>query len=174
MKSNECDFSEKTESGSDSKKMYVLAHCLLNPAARVKGIRKPVPFDFHTDYFSRTKKPERSEFVIQLPCPETIYFGTARGTVTKDQLDFLKYRLFCADLFKPYAEMIEQFEKDGFSILILGVSKSPSCGVFVTTSKKPSKTSPGFEEISVDGRGIFIEEIQKELKWRNVHFVLTE
>ncbi|WP_338099703.1 hypothetical protein [Methanolapillus africanus] len=156
------------------KKMYVVSHCLLNPAARVKGIKKPVPFDFYFDYFNREPTGGRNDYLLQLPCPESIYFGIGRGKVTKDQLDFPKYRLFCADLFKPYAAQIEQFERDGFSILILGVPKSPSCSVFTTTVGLPSQTDPDLDGTPAPGQGVFMDEIQKELTRRNVRFVLAE
>ncbi|WNY26897.1 hypothetical protein [Methanolapillus ohkumae] len=158
-----------------SPQLYVVSHCLFNPAARVRGIKKPVPFDFYYDYFDSKNQSARSEFVISLPCPETILFGADRKKATKDQLDSPKYRRFCADLFLPYAEMIEQFEKDGFSILILGVSKSPSCGVCVTTTGLPEdEQDTDFEGTVMSGLGIFMEEIQKELNRRHVCYRMRE
>jgi hypothetical protein len=37
------------------KKIYVISHCLLNPEARVKGIKKPTPFQT-ADAFGNPKK----------------------------------------------------------------------------------------------------------------------
>ena len=170
--------------------IYVVSHCLLNPAARVKGIKQLTPID------TKNKK------IIQLPCPETIYFGINRRENTKDQFDFPKYRRFCQKLFQPYADMIEMLQKEGHTIIIIGIPKSPSCGVLTTTvSGKAEKTAsaekeqekgqvkgqekeqekgqekeknpPSTHEI-ISGKGIFIEEIEKELKRRQIAYEIQE
>jgi predicted secreted protein len=169
--------------------IYVVSHCLLNPAARVKGIKKPIPFE------TKDKK------MIQLPCPETMYFGVDRRENTKDRLDFPKYRRFCQELFQPYAAMIEMFQKDGYEIIIVGVPKSPSCGVLTTcVGRKAENLGNGkkalpnheigcekgvfIEEIGrekgifieeiVSERGVFIEEIEKELEKRRIFYEIVE
>ncbi|WNY23024.1 hypothetical protein MmiHf6_03200 [Methanimicrococcus hongohii] len=101
--------------------IFVIAHCLLNPLARVKGIRQPEPFE------------TKNKRIIQLPCPELIYAGPDRGKKAKEDYDTVDYRCFCQQLFLPYADMIEMFSKEGYLISITGVPKSPSCGVFTTS-----------------------------------------
>ncbi|MDR0768285.1 MAG: hypothetical protein LBE57_07705 [Methanosarcinales archaeon] len=133
--------------------IFVIAHCLLNPLARVKGIRKPDPID------TKNKK------IIQLPCPELIYAGPERGKKAKEEYDTLDYRRLCLELFFPYAEMIETFSNEGYEILITGIPKSPSCGVFTTSV---------FENQVAEGKGIFFEEIEKELIRRQIPFKMTE
>ena len=158
--------------------IYVVSHCLLNPEVRVKGIKKPAQMD------TKDKK------IIQLPCPETIYFGIDRCENTKDQFDSLKYRLFCQKLFRPYADMIEMLQKEGHAIIIIGIPKSPSCGVLTTTvggkTEKPKNTKKEEKEEEkekekmlpsteiINGKGIFIEEIEKELKRRQVPYEIQE
>ena len=151
------------------KKIYVIAHCLLNPEARVKGIKKPAPFQT-ADSFGNPKQ------IIQLPCPELIYLGPNRLPNTKTGLDSPEFRTFCRELFLPYAAMIEMFERDGFEIEITGVSKSPSCGVLKTTVSENNTNRPKEEKAEkvMDGKGIFFEEIEKELKNRKIVFQMTE
>jgi Predicted secreted protein len=144
------------------KKIYVISHCLLNPEARVKGIKKPTPFQT-ADTFGNPKR------IIQLPCPETLYLGTDRPTNTKTTLDSADFRKFSSNLFLPFADMIEIFEKDGFEIELIGVSKSPSCGVFKTTVS----ANQNCDEV-INGTGIFFEEIEKELKMRGISYILNE
>jgi len=151
------------------KKIYVIAHCLLNPEARVKGIKKPAPFQT-ADSLGNSKK------IIQLPCPELIYLGPNRLPNTKTGLDSPEFRTLCRELFLPYAAMIEMFEKRGFEIEIIGISKSPSCGALKTTVSEKNTNRPKEErdEKVIDGKGIFFEEIEKELKNRKIAFQITE
>jgi predicted secreted protein len=51
------------------KEVWVLAHCLLNPFTRVKGLE---PISFHCEGPS-----------VQLPCPEALYLGLDRWAVTR-------------------------------------------------------------------------------------------
>lgn len=140
----------------------IVAHCRLNPAVRVKGIRQPEVFD------------TAGKRIIQLPCPEAVCFGLNRRENTKDQFDFPNYRRFCRDLFLPYADMIEMLAEEGHTIRITGVPKSPSCGALtVSVGGKVGKDVP-FEDRTQSGRGIFFEEIEKELNRRGVFFAMTE
>ena len=152
------------------KRINVLAHCFLNPETRVKGIKKPDT----KIILKKIKNDEQIEPIIQLPCPEMIYFGINRRENTKDQFDFPNYRRFCSDLFLPYAEMIEMFEKDGYRILITGVSKSPSCGVLTTSVGGEAGKCDVFENKIEKGRGVFFEEIENELNKRNISFEMNE
>ncbi|MDV0444987.1 hypothetical protein MmiAt1_05390 [Methanimicrococcus sp. At1] len=138
--------------------IYVVAHCLLNPAARVKGIRQPSLFD------ARDKK------IIQLPCPELIYAGPDRDKKAREDYDTPDYREFCRNLLAPSVEMIEMFSEEGYAIIIKGMPKSPSCGV-LTTSVKDGNAP---ENKTVAGYGVFFEEIKNELNRRRVSFLMTE
>lgn len=136
----------------EEENVYVIMHCLLNSSVRVKGIRKPEPFD------AANKK------IIQLPCPELIFAGPDRDKKVKEDYDTPKYRDLCRDLFLPFADMIEMLSEEGNKIIIAGVSKSPSCGVLTTTAKNGV----------IEGQGVFFEEIEKELKKRGVSYLITE
>ncbi|MBZ3934963.1 hypothetical protein [Methanimicrococcus blatticola] len=146
----------------EKESVYVIAHCLLNSLTRVKGIRRPEPFD------TTNKK------VIQLPCPELIYAGPERGRKTKEDYDTPDYRALCLELFLPYADMIEKLSKDGHEIKITGVPKSPSCGVLTTTVQTSAESESSSENGIVESKGILIEEIEKELIRRHVSFEMSE
>lgn len=143
-------------------KIIIVSHCLLNPASRLAGITYPPKFD-----------PKRQS-VIQLPCPELIYFGANRREITKDQLTQSRYRKFCHELFLPFADMVEELYKKGFDIEIIGVKKSPSCAVKCTTVDGPGGRVRIFTHTHVSGKGVFFEEIEKDLVKRGIFFIMRE
>ncbi len=142
--------------------IVVLGHCLLNPPARIKGARPKPPLDV------------TGMNVIQLPCPEAMYLGMNRREITKDQLDFPAYRRFCRKIFTPYADLIEDFAAGGAKIRILGVPKSPSCGVKITSVGGEPGKAKEFHHTHVEGSGVFIEEIKEELGKRGVVFEIED
>jgi predicted secreted protein len=154
--------SEKSTIGSDNEKVLVIGHCLLNPLARVKGIKPAQPID------------TRDANVIQLPCPEAMFFGIRRREITKDQLDHPAYRRFCREIFTHFADLLEDLAASGVNIKILGVPKSPSCGVEITSvGGEPGKVKE-FHHRHAQEPGVFMEEIIKELKKRNVNFEIED
>ncbi len=154
--------SEKSTIGSDNEKVLVIGHCLLNPLARVKGVKPTQPIDI------------RGANVIQLPCPETIFFGMKRREITKDQLDHPAYRCFCREIFTHFADLLEDLAVNGVNITIIGVSKSPSCGVEITSvGGEPGKVKE-FHHRHAQEHGVFMEEIIKELKKRNINFEIED
>jgi predicted secreted protein len=153
---------EKPTDDGDKEKILVLGHCLLNPIARVKGVKPAQPID------------TRGANVIQLPCPEAMFFGMRRREITKDQLDHPAYRRFCREIFTHFADLLEDFAANGGNIKILGVPKSPSCGVEITSvGGEPGKVKE-FHHSHAPGPGVFMEEIIKELKKRNVKFEIED
>jgi predicted secreted protein len=153
---------EKPTDDGDKEEILVLGHCLLNPIARVKGVKPAQPID------------TRGANVIQLPCPEAMFFGMRRREITKDQLDHPAYRRFCREIFTHFADLLEDFAANGGNIKILGVPKSPSCGVEITSvGGEPGKVKE-FHHSHAPGPGVFMEEIIKELKKRNVKFEIED
>lgn len=142
--------------------VYVTAHCLLNPLSRVKGIRVPNPF------------PTFEKAVIQLPCPELIFAGKDRDKKAKEDYEIPEYRQLCRDLFLPFADMIESLSKGGHEIQVIGVPKSPSCGVLTTSVRESGGEEPAAENKAVCGKGIFMEEIENELNRRQIAFQMIE
>ncbi len=153
---------EKTATNGNMNEVMVLGHCLLNPLARIKGAKPPLPVD------------TKGANVIQLPCPESMFFGMRRREITKDQLDHPAYRRFCQEIFTPFADLLEDLSAAGIKIKIIGVPKSPSCGVEMTSvGGEPGKVKE-FHHSHIPGPGVFMEEIIKELKKRNVKFEIKD
>ena len=140
--------------------LQAVAHCLLNPHTRVKGLE---PLDF---------RPESP--LIQLPCPEALYLGLDRWAVTRNQLDVPEFRRFCRSLIMHYADLIEMEASEGASIRIVGVTGSPSCGVLTTSvGYQGGKVREASHE-HVLGMGVFMEELTGELEQRGVAFECQE
>lgn len=155
---------KEPEDKEKEKEIRVVAHCLLNPSTRVKGLR---PLEFHLH-------PEAEGPLIQLPCPEALYMGLDRWAVTRNQLDVPEFRRFCRSLLTHYADIIEMLAKKGFRIRIMGVAGSPSCGVCTTSSGYTGGRVRECEHSHVAGRGIFMEELLAEMERRGVPFECEE
>ena len=142
------------------KEVWVLAHCLLNPFTRVKGLE---PISFHCEGPS-----------VQLPCPEALYLGLDRWAVTRNQLDVPEFRRFCQSLITHYADLLEMMARKGASIKVVGIAGSPSCGVATTSSGYKGGQVHEAAHARVCGRGIFMEELLAELGRRDVVFRAEE
>ena len=140
--------------------LQAVAHCLLNPHTRVKGLG---PLDF---------KPEPP--LIQLPCPEALYLGLDRWAVTRNQLDVSEFRRFCRSLIVQHADIIELLASKGNSIRIVGVAGSPSCGVLTTSVGYQGGRVREAPHEHVPGMGVFMEELTRELELRGVAFEALE
>ncbi|WP_269850185.1 hypothetical protein [Methanosarcina horonobensis] len=103
-----------------------------------------------------------------------MYLGVRRREITKDQLDHPAYRRFCREIFTPLADMLEDLAANGVSIRIVGVPKSPSCGVRITSVGGEPGKSKEFHHRHVQEPGVFMEEIIKELKRRGVKFEIED
>jgi predicted secreted protein len=159
LKNYDCSHNPEKSALKENKcEVIVISHCLLNPLARIKGAKPPLPLD------------TKGANIIQLPCPEATFFGTRRREITRDQLDHPAYRHFCRELFTPFADLLEDLAARGIKIKVIGVPKSPSCGVELTSvGGEPGKVKE-FHHKHVPGSGVFMEEIMKELKKRGVEF----
>jgi len=140
--------------------LQAVAHCLLNPHTRVKGLG---PLDF---------RPEPP--LLQLPCPEALYLGLDRWAVTRNQLDVPEFRRFCRSLIVHYADIIELLASKGASTKIVGVAGSPSCGVLTTSDGYQGGKVQESHHRHVTGMGVFMEELTRELEKRRVTFECQE
>ncbi len=145
---------------AEGKEITVIAHCILNPCTRVKGLG---PLDYTP-----------SGQLIQLPCPEAIYLGLDRWAVTRNQLDVPEFRLFCRRLIEPYADLIEMLAKKGYSIRIVGAAGSPSCGINTTTIGYTGGRVCEARHEHIPGMGVFMEELTSELRCRGISFECEE
>jgi len=149
-----------------SKSIIVVAHCLLNQNSISDGTADfPGQFRELIDLILAN-----GIGLIQLPCPEVTCLGLDR----KDKLGGTRPLLeensrirnllsepACVELLRSKAEEvashIQEYESYGFKIWgVIGVNRSPSCGV-ETTSRD------GHE---VEGQGVFFELIAEALRGR--------
>ncbi len=138
----------------------VVAHCLLDPFTRVKGLEQLM------------YRAEGS--TVQLPCPEALYLGLERWAVTRNQLDVPEHRRFCRSLITHYADLMQMLVRQGARLRVVGVAGSPSCGVNTTSSGYAGGRVAECEHARVPGRGVFMEELLAELERRGVDFEAEE
>jgi predicted secreted protein len=142
------------------REIAVVAHCLLNPFTRVRGL-EPLPYS--------AMGP-----TLQLPCPEALYMGLERWAVTKNQLDVPGFRRFCRSLITPYADLMEMLARQGARLRIVGMAGSPSCGVKTTSCGYTGGRVCEQAHEHIAGRGVFMEELLAEMEKRKVRFDCEE
>lgn len=152
----------------EKKRVVFVAHCLLNQNAKVAefarfpGVVSPI--------IDLARK--KGYVVEQLPCPELLAMGITRWWTTKEIYDNPGYRRHCAGLAKFTADMIERYSKNGFDVRLIGLDGSPSSGVRFTGSSEPiwgGRPRASVEEFKlVPGKGVWIEELEKELLRRGL------
>jgi predicted secreted protein len=151
------------------RKVVFLANCLLNQNAKVAqfafypGIAYPV-----VDLLR-----SRGYEVEQLPCPELTFMGVNRWWQTKDQYDTPGYRKHCRALAKSTADLIEYYKRQGCKVYLVGLDGSPSSGVRLT-GRNPAWGGRPYATIEqyqvVEGKGVWIEELEAELARRGLSF----
>jgi predicted secreted protein len=151
-----------------SKKIVLLAHCLLNINSKVVGLA-------YSEAGSVTLVTELMKHgygIIQLPCVEQFVCGCQRWGQVKEQLSHPHYRQSCRQLLQPVLQQIQDFTATGYHIAgIIGIDGSPSCGVNITCSGKwggelasllslPEKL---VTLLPTHEKGVMMEELQKML-----------
>lgn len=134
------------------KKIAVLAHCILNQNAVVRGLaRAPGAFanvvQLLLDY---------DVGIYQLPCPEFTFLGEARPSRTRAEYDTPEYRAHCRILAGQVAKELAEYVRHGYRIAaFIGIQESPSCDTLGT-------------------RGIFLEILLTLLADKKIHPPLKE
>jgi predicted secreted protein len=144
-----------------SKKVAIVAHCLLNQNAKVNGFAffpamiKPLIDILHSNNFG----------VIQLPCPETTFAGTRRWWYVREQYDTPGYRAHCRTVLEPIVSQVKEYQKEGYNVVIVGLDGSPSCGVRWSGTSKNWGGPPKIPEEEIakypltEKPGVFVEEL---------------
>ena len=140
--------------------IQAVAHCLLNPHVRIKGLEVP--------QFG----PQGS--LIQLPCPEALYLGLDRWAVTRNQLEIPEFLRFCKSLVVHYADLMEMMAHQGHGINIVGVAGSPSCSILTTSVGYEGGRVRKSPHRHIPGRGVFMQELISELERRGMEFQCQE
>ncbi|MGQ9460445.1 MAG: CD3072 family TudS-related putative desulfidase [Candidatus Bathyarchaeaceae archaeon] len=152
-----------------SRKIVVVAHCILNQNSRVFGIAYyPAMINEIVDVLRKYEVG-----IIQMPCPELTHAGLLRCSQTKEQYATPAFRRHCRQTASGIVNQLQEYLRNGFKVLaILGVDGSPTCGVDETSTGNEERYSPEPPSIQ-EGKftkapGILIEELQSELKERKV------
>jgi len=150
-----------------SRDFIFVPFCILSQAFQAQGL---VKYEWHG-----TLRPIMEELIkrdiniIQMPCPETLFFGIKDGLKRNpmgiEYYNTPEFRKHCRSIAREVAKMIEGIIQSGYRVVgILGTEYSPSCAVEL------QYTSRG----TIHKKGIFIEELEKILKEKsiNVPFVV--
>mgnify|MGYP005846226523 CR=1 FL=1 len=135
-----------------SKKVVFVAHCLLNQNARAAGAERAAGAIKEVIQLLT----ESDVGIIQLPCPELEFdTGLNRRPKPRSSFDNKKYRQACKKLSCELLSKIEEYMKNGYTIVgLLGIEFSPTCSVYQI--ENGSRIIPG--------KGIFIEELEAEMR----------
>ncbi len=154
-----------------SRKIILLAHCLLNQNSIVEGLAR-----YHAMVRELIDILHKYGIgIIQLPCPEMLHSGLRRWWQVREQYDNPGFRRIARELVKPVIDYLLEYKRNGFQVLgLIGVSGSPSCGVHYTSSSNswlgnPSRAKPSKR---VSGRGVFIQILVEEAAKNNIQLPL--
>lgn len=161
-----------------NREIVALCHCILNCNSKVEGLS-----EFEGAQSITIELINKGYGIIQLPCPEMFMYGIKRWGHVKEQFDNMFYREQCRLMLAPYIKQFDEYLKNNYSIKgIIAIDGSPSCGYNKTCSSKQ-----WFGELSgcidlqnkindiemVDGKGVFIEELENLLKENNLNIPIV-
>lgn len=153
-----------------SKKIALLAHCLLNQQAKVVGLaRYPAQAPRIADILD-----EYGYSIIQMPCPEMYAAGLNRWGQVREQYNCFGYRKTYRQLAEFVVDGIMDYAAAGYEIVLLAIDGSPSCGVTLTESNADwGGSMVYFSEITspldyVPQAGVFIELLQEVCRERGI------
>lgn len=145
-----------------SKKIAILSHCIINQNSVVKGEYRDMNI-----FFPFVKKLfENNIGILQLPCPETEYYGLKRWGMVKEQFDNCGYRKYLEEVIYSFVRIIKEYINNGYEIVgIYGIAGSPSCGVNLTCSADWEGEISSYKDKEdivsrikmINGSGIFME-----------------
>ncbi len=151
-----------------SGRIVVLAHCLINQNSVAPGLARA------GGIIGALVKMllENDVGIIQLPCPETGFMGLRRFWQSIEQYSSTGFKKYCRRIAAEVSDILEEYVRNGFKILgVIGIAGSPSCGIHHVSSNPEWMGDPSRvkgETTRVKGRGVFMEELFKELKSRGI------
>lgn len=152
-----------------SRKVVFVAHCVLNQNAISDG----------TAIFAGTNEAivqlllKAKVGVVQMPCPEMNCLGLDRGDpdgakrplveensrIRRELTAQAGARRMLDALVEQVVFLMEEYRKNGFEILgVIGVNRSPSCGVETTSADGAEKA----------GEGVFLRALKLSLSRRGI------
>ncbi len=137
-----------------SKKIVFVSHCLLNQNARAIGRERfPGSFKDLLELFAASDIG-----IVQLPCPQLDFNGGLNRKLGSKSYETNGYKKQCHKLSVSLIKQIESYLRNNYYVVgILGVELSATCGVHQIKNKRKN----------VPGKGILIEEIEKEMQKKN-------
>lgn len=152
-----------------SKRVILVAHCVLNQNSISDGTADYPGSDQALVELLLASKVG----IVQLPCPELMCLGLDRGnpdggcctllvenTLIRRAMTQRSAARKLKSLARSVVYQISEYRKHGFDVLgIVGINRSPSCGV--------ESTSRNNREVK--GRGVFMEALSRELKRNRVN-----
>ena len=146
-----------------SSRIILLAHCLLNQNSVVigKARRKGVVEELLQLIM------KEGIGIVQLPCPETYFYGLRRFWGVREQFDNPGFRNYCGKLAQEMKDLVTEYLRNDYEVLgVVGIKGSPSCGVSESGSSESWMGPPheAKEYTKVGKEGIFMEELSKKLE----------
>ena len=147
-----------------SKKVILVAHCVLNMNARIDGCGY---FPGAMGDIARLLT-DSGVGILQMPCPELLFLGLDRsGCQRGDTTIGIREALLeedgwsaCRKLAQQLAYQVKQYQKHGFKVLgVVGNNGSPACGVDLTWHEDGG---PG------PGAGAFIMALLEEFERQGI------
>jgi predicted secreted protein len=156
-----------------SKKVIFVSHCLLNQNAISDGTADlQSQFNEVLDIIMDHKVG-----IIQLPCPELLCLGLDRkdpngskrelmheNTRIRGLLSEPEHRRTLQSKALEVAMQIEEYRNHGFKVLgLIGVNRSPSCGIETTS----------IENKELPSKGVFMELLSETLASKGIELKMT-
>lgn len=153
-----------------SNRIVVVCHCMMNVHSLEAGLSE------YPGLEEEVLGPiiESGVGIVQLRCPETQLHGIERLPMPKDTYDKPHIRESYARQAREEVLQFREFVKKGAEIVaVVGAEASPSCGVSIVGRWKPEapvETRRFPDDVDfVDGRGVYMEELEKELDRAGIH-----
>lgn len=156
-----------------SKKIIILAHCILNQNSVV------LPYAREMKVFNAfiSKCLNDNIGIIQLPCPELKIYGIKRWGHVKDQFEHPGFKDFCKEELGKIVDQLKHYQDNGYKLLgVYGIKGSPSCGVNLTCRGNWCGEASNYENIEdissrvkmVEESGIYMEIFREILINKNL------
>jgi predicted secreted protein len=149
-----------------SKKIALVAHCVLNQNAVVGGgahYAAIIPNVVETLSLHKFS-------IFQLPCPEMYAAGINRWGQVKEQYMNSGFKRSFLKAVHYTIECIEDYVNHGYQIVIIGMEGSPSCGIKITESNPSwggTVDNLNGEKLSlISARGYFMDLLNEEISAR--------
>ncbi len=158
----------------NDKYIVFISHCFFNPHSKVINYGKnPIEGEPIIRGKILSLFFEHNIGAIQLPCPEMVCYGLKRWGHVKDQFEHVHYRKVSRELLMPYIDELKEYINNGYQLFgVIGIERSPSCGVAKTYRgdwKGEIGGNPLFKDNQVEGiyladeKGLFMEILEEML-----------